>query len=94
MDAYTHTILAVIVVAMAWYGGRWALIREARRHGGAELKRFAELITALNHMGITPDPNVSMAEDAGVSTDVSTGDVSMPRQLDLFLTQGSSGGTD
>ena len=94
MDAITHTILAVIVVAVAWYGGRWALIREARRHGGDELKRFAELITAINHMGITPDPNVSMAEDAGVSTDVSTGDVSMPRQLDLFLTQGSSGGTD
>ena len=79
MDAYTHTILAVIVVAMAWYGGRWALIREARRHGGAELKRFAELITAINHMGITPEPKQQDSE---------------PTQLDLFLTQGSSGGTD
>ena len=79
MDAYTHTILAVITVAMAWYGGRWALIREARRHGGAELKRFAELITAINHMGITPEPKEQDQE---------------PTQLDLFLAEGSTGGTD
>ena len=79
MDAYTHTILAVIVVAMAWYGGRWALIREARRHGGDELKRFAELITAINHMGITPEPKEQDQE---------------PTQLDLFLAEGSTGGTD
>ena len=72
MDAYTHTILAVIVVAMAWYGGRWALIREARRHGGEELKRFAELITAINHMGINPS-----ASDQDTSA-------SAPRQLELF----------
>lgn len=100
MDAVTHTILAIIVIAVAWYGGRWALIREARtafpEHDQdiREIRRFMQLITAINHMGITPDPNVSMASDAGVSTDVSTGDVSMPRQLDLFLAQGSSGGTD
>jgi len=50
-----------------------------------------KLITAINHMGITPDAKTS---DEGVSTDVSRGGVSMPRQLDLFLTQGSSGGTD
>ena len=79
MDAYTHTILAVITVAMAWYGGRWALIREARRHGGDELKRFAELITAINHMGITPEPKEQDQE---------------PTQLDLFLAEGSTGGTD
>ena len=81
MDAYTLTILAVITVAMAWYGGRWALIREARRHGGDELKRFAELITAINHMGITPEPKEQEQDQE-------------PTQLDLFLTQGSSGGTD
>ena len=79
MDAYTHTILAIIVVAMAWYGGRWALIREARRHGGDELKKFAELITAINHMGITPEPKEQDQE---------------PTQLDLFLAEGSTGGTD
>ena len=79
MDAYTHPILAVITVAMAWYGGRWALIREARRHGGDELKKFAELITAINHMGITPEPKEQDKE---------------PTQLDLFLAEGSTGGTD
>ena len=92
MDAITHTA--------AWYGGRWALIREARsafpEHDQdiKEIRRFMQLITAINHMGINPDQNISMASDEGVSTDVSTGDVSMPRQLDLFLAQGSSGGTD
>ena len=96
MDAVTHTILAIIVIAAAWYGGRWALIREARsafpEHDQdiKEIRRFMQLITAINHMGINPDQNISMASDA----DVSTGDVSMPRQLDLFLAQGSSGGTD
>ena len=100
MDAVTHTILAIIVIAAAWYGGRWALIREARsafpEHDQdiKEIRRFMQLITAINHMGINPDQNISMASDAGVSTDVSTGDVSMPRQLDLFLAQGASGGTD
>ena len=96
MDAVTHTILAIIVIAVAWYGGRWALIREARtafpEHDQdiKEIRRFMQLITAINHMGINPDQNISMASDEGVST----GDVSMPRQLDLFLAQGSSGGTD
>ena len=79
MDAITHTILAVITVAVAWYGGRWALIREARRHGGDDLKKFAELITAINHMGITPEPKEQDKE---------------PTQLDLFLAEGSTGGTD
>ena len=96
MDAITHTILAIIVIAAAWYGGRWALIREARsafpEHDQdiKEIRRFMQLITAINHMGINPDQNISMASEEGVST----GDVSMPRQLDLFLAQGSSGGTD
>ena len=87
MDAYTHTILAVITVAMAWYGGRWALIREARsafpehQQDIQELRRFMKLITAINHMGITPEPKEQEQDQE-------------PTQLDLFLTQGSSGGTD
>ena len=93
MDAITHTILAIIVIACAWYGGRYMLIREARsafpehEQDIREIRRFMKLITAINHMGITPD--ASQSDDS-----VSEGDVSMPRQLDLFLTQGSSGGTD
>ena len=99
MDAITHTILAVIVIAIAWYGGRYMLIREARsafpEHAEdlKEIRKFMQLITAINHMGINPDQNISMASDEGVSTDVSRGGVSMPRQLDLFVMEGSSGGT-
>ena len=99
MDAITHTILAVIVIAIAWYGGRWALIREARsafpEHAEdlREIRKFMQLITAINHMGINPDQNISRGADKGVSTDVSRGGVSMPRQLDLFVMEGSSGGT-
>ena len=85
MDAITHTILAIIVIAIAWYGGRYMLIREARsafpehQQDIQELRRFMKLITAINHMGITPEPKEQDQE---------------PTQLDLFLTQGSSGGTD
>ena len=99
MDAITHTILAVIVIAIAWYGGRWALIREARsafpEHAEdlREIRKFMQLITAINHMGINPDQNISRDADEGVSADVSTVGVSMPRQLDLFVMEGSSGGT-
>ena len=99
MDAITHTILAVIVIAIAWYGGRYMLIREARsafpEHAEdlKEIRKFMQLITAINHMGINPDQNISRDADEGVSADVSTVGVSMPRQLDLFVMEGSSGGT-
>jgi hypothetical protein len=87
MDAITHTILAIIVIAIAWYGGRYMLIREARsafpehQQDIQELRRFMKLITAINHMGITPEPKEQEQDQE-------------PTQLDLFLTQGSSGGTD
>ncbi len=87
MDAITHTILAIIVIAIAWYGGRYMLVREARsafpehQQDIQELRRFMKLITAINHMGITPEPKEQEQDQE-------------PTQLDLFLTQGSSGGTD
>ena len=87
MDAITHTILAIIVIAIAWYGGRYMLVREARsafpehQQDIQELRRFMKLITAINHMGITPEPKEQEQDQE-------------PIQLDLFLTQGSSGGTD
>ena len=87
MDAITHTILAITVIAIAWYGGRYMLIREARsafpehKQDIQELRRFMKLITAINHMGITPEPKEQEQDQE-------------PTQLDLFLTQGSSGGTD
>ena len=71
MDAITHTIIASIVIAGAWYGGRWALMREARSaFPRAELDRFRELMMAINHMGINPEQH--------------TVKVTEPRQLDLF----------
>ena len=87
MDAITHTILAIIVIAIAWYGGRYMLIREARsafpehQQDIQELRRFMKLITAINHMGITPELKEQEQDQE-------------PTQLDLFLTQRSSGGTD
>ena len=87
MDAITHTILAITVIAIAWYGGRYMLIREARsafpehQQDIQELRRFMKLITAINHIGITPEPKEQEQDQE-------------PTQLDLFLTQGSSGGTD
>ena len=87
MDAITHTILAITVIAIAWYGGRYMLIREARsafpehQQDIQELRRFMKLITAINHMGINPETKEQEQDQE-------------PTQLDLFLTQGSSGGTD
>ena len=87
MDAITDTILAITVIAIAWYGGRYMLIREARsafpehQQDIQELRRFMKLITAINHMGITPEPKEQEQDQE-------------PTQLDLFLTQGSSGGSD
>ena len=71
MDAITHTIIASIAIAGAWYGGRWALRREARSaFPRAELDRFRELVMAINHMGINPEQH--------------TQKVTEPQQLDLF----------
>ena len=71
MDAITHTIIASIVIAGAWYGGRWALMREARdAFPRAELDRFRALMMAINHMGINPEQHTQKATE--------------PQQLDLF----------
>ena len=51
MDAITHTILAVVIIAGAYYGGRWLQVREARRMWGSittpEIKREMELMNAI-----------------------------------------------
>ena len=71
MDAITHTIIASIAIAGAWYGGRWALRREARSaFPTAQLDRFRELMMAINHMGINPEQHTVKATE--------------PQQLDLF----------
>ena len=71
MDAITHTIIAIASIAGAWYGGRWALRREARSaFPRAELDRFRALMMAINHMGINPEHTPH--------------EPSEPQQLDLF----------
>ena len=71
MDAITHTIIAIASIAVAWYGGRWALRREARSaFPRAELDRFRALMMAINHMGINPEQHTQKATE--------------PQQLDLF----------
>ena len=51
MDALTHTILAVALIAGAYYGGRWLQVREARRMWGSiatpEMKREIQLMDQL-----------------------------------------------
>ena len=51
MDAITHTVLAVALIAGAYYGGRWLQVREARRMWGdittPEMKREIQLMDAL-----------------------------------------------
>ena len=51
MDAITHTILALTVIAVAYYGGRWLQVQEARRMWGSiatpEIKREIQLMNAL-----------------------------------------------
>ena len=86
MDALTHTILAVALIAGAYYGGRWLQMREARRMWGSlatpEMKREMELMDALiKHMSREDRQYIT-----GISTDddVSTEDISTPLQLELF----------
>ena len=85
MDAITHTILAIASVASAWYGGRWLLIREARRafDTSPELEREIRLMNAVMQRMIQEDHQYTRGISTGVSTDVSTR-VSTPLQLDLF----------
>jgi len=80
MDAYTHTILAVIVTAVAYYVGRWMMWRSITitAQDRDALRRLITVIQEINHMAITPEPRPQPE----------------PTQLDLFLTEGSTGGTD
>ena len=73
MDAITHTILAIVSIASAYYWGRWLLIREAREaySESPELKREIKLMNAIMHRMIAEDNQY---------TDSTKG----PQQLDLF----------
>ena len=83
MDAYTHTILAVIVIAVAYYVGRYMMLRSITLTDEDRLqaRRLITVLQAINHMGINPEPRPQDTEPE-------------PTQLDLFLAEGSTGGTD
>jgi hypothetical protein len=80
MDALTHTILAVGLLAVAYYGGRWLQVREARRMWGdiatPEMKREIQLMDALiKHMS---------QEDQDYVDSLEAEDYQQPLQLELF----------
>ena len=84
MDAITHTILAIAVIASAWYGGRWLLIREARRafDTSPELQREIRLMTAIMQRMIAEDDAYVQRTEARES---------QPLQLELFPDWGRNG---
>ena len=80
MDAITHTILAVVIIAGAYYGGRALQVREARRMWGdiatPEMKREIQLMDALiKHMS---------REDHDYVESLTREDYQQPLQLELF----------
>ena len=80
MDALTHTILAVALLAVAYYGGRALQVREARRMWGhiatPEMKREIQLMDALIKL--------MSREDQDYVDSLQAEDYQQPLQLELF----------
>ena len=80
MDAITHTILAVGLLAVAYYGGRALQVREARRMWGSiatpEMKREIQLMNALIQRW--------SQEDHDSVNSLASEDYQQPLQLELF----------
>ena len=86
MDALTHTILAVALIAGAYYGGRWLQVREARSMWGhiatPEMKREIQLMDALiKRMSQEDQDYVTSLSAEDFSADQAE---STPLQLELF----------
>ena len=85
MDALAHTILAVACIAVAYYGGRWLQVREARRMWGdiatPEIKREIQLMDALIKRMSREDRQYT---ESLSTEDFSTEAISTPCQLELF----------
>lgn len=88
MDAITHTILAVASLLGAYYGGRWLLVREARRAfpriASPELKREIELMDAIIKRMVSEDEAYAARTEALEN---------QPLQLELFPDWGRHGKT-
>ena len=80
MDAITHTILAVALIAGAYYGGRWLQLREARSMWGSlatpEMKREIHMMEALIQR--------MSQEDRQYVDSLTEEDFHQPLQLELF----------
>ena len=83
MDVITHTIIAVGSLAVAYYGGRWLLVREARsmfpRQTPKELIRQFKLMDAIIDRMVAEDD--AFAERVEARADRHEKD---PLQLELF----------
>ena len=83
MDVITHTILAVGSLAVAYYGGRWLLVREARsmfpRQTPKELIQQFKLMDAIIERMVAEDD--AFAERVEARADRHEKD---PLQLELF----------
>lgn len=83
MDVITHTILAVGSLAVAYYGGRWLLVREARsmfpKQTPKELMRQFKLMDAIIERMVAEDD--AFAERVEARADRHEKD---PLQLELF----------
>ena len=80
MDALAHTILALACMAVAYYGGRWLQVREARRMWGSittpEVKREIHMMNALIQR--------MSREDHDYVDSLQAEDYQQPLQLELF----------
>ncbi len=83
MDVITHTIIAVGSLAVAYYGGRWLLVREARsmfpKQTPKELMRQFKLMDAIIERMVAEDD--AFAERVEARADRHEKD---PLQLELF----------
>jgi len=83
MDVITHTILAVGSLACAYYGGRWLLVREARKMFPAqtprELIRQMKLMDAIIERMVAEDDAYAARVEARAEAHEKD-----PLQLELF----------
>ena len=83
MDVITHTILAVGSLAVAYYGGRWLLVREARsmfpKQTPKELIRQLKLMDAIIDRMVAEDDAYAERVEARADRHEKA-----PLQLELF----------
>ena len=87
MDAITHTILALAVIAGAWYGGRWLLVREARQF--TQHMTSADMLTHMRQLDRLIE-QMTFEDESGFATRSEAREAE-PLQLELFPHWGRDG---